>query len=93
MSEILFLIDNVNHPQHYNTGNIECIDGIIASIGIDAAIDFCEVNVLKYAWRAKHNGKEMEDMKKGCMVRSKGSRIDRAERRQQWLKQYFWQHL
>lgn len=62
MSEILFQIDNVNNPQHYNTGNIECIDGIIASIGIDAAIDFCDGNVLKYALRAKHKGKEMEDM-------------------------------
>lgn len=64
MRRILYQIDNVNHPQHYNTGSIECIDGIVAAIGIDAAIDFCEGNVLKYAWRAKHKGKEMKDMQK-----------------------------
>lgn len=75
MSEILFQIDNVNYPQYYNTGNIECIDGIIASISIDAAIDFCEGNVLKYAWRAKHNGKEMEDMKKAAWYAQKAAEL------------------
>lgn len=57
MSSIIDTKNNVNHPQHYNTGSIECIDGIVASIGIDAAIDFCEGNVLKYAWRASTRAK------------------------------------
>lgn len=75
MSEILFQIDNVNHPQHYNTGGIECIDGIVAAIGIDAAIDFCDGNVLKYAWRAKHKDKEMEDMQNAAWYAEKSAEM------------------
>lgn len=75
MSRIIDPKDNVNHPQHYNTGSIECIDGIVAAMGIDAAIDFCEGNVLKYAWRAKHKGKELEDMQKAAWYAQKAAEL------------------
>jgi hypothetical protein len=56
--------DNVNHPQHYTSGGVECIDAIEAAVvnkkGIEAA---CVANVIKYLWRYEQkNG--IEDIKK-----------------------------
>lgn len=51
----------VNHPSHYNTGKIEVIDAIE-----DWCLGFHEGNVIKYVARAKHKGKELEDLKKAA---------------------------
>lgn len=52
--------DPVNSPNHYNKGNIECIDAIEAAVsdlsGLEAV---CTANALKYIWRWKHkNGNQ-----------------------------------
>lgn len=57
-------MDNVNHPSHYTSGNIECIDALAAAtsglVGIEAV---CTANAVKYLWRWKYkNG--AEDLKK-----------------------------
>lgn len=57
-------IDNVNHPQHYTSGKVECIDALEAATselkGIEAV---CTANAIKYLWRWKlKNGSE--DLKK-----------------------------
>ena len=54
----------VNHPNHYNNGNIECFDVIKAFYGEDSFEDFCLGNVLKYVMRCRHKGKYLEDLKK-----------------------------
>jgi hypothetical protein len=56
--------NNVNHPPHYTSGSIECIDAIAAATvnlsGIEAV---CTANAIKYLWRWKQkNG--AEDLKK-----------------------------
>lgn len=56
--------DNVNHPQHYNKGGIECFDVIKAFYGKEAFEGFCAGNMLKYAMRYKHKGQALEDLKK-----------------------------
>ena len=55
--------DEVNHPKHYNTGGVECIDYIKQQLGHDGFIAYCEGNVIKYGhrWRYK-NG--IQDLKK-----------------------------
>ena len=51
---------NVDHPAHYNVGDIETID-YLKSLGI--AEDFCIGNAIKYLSRYKQkNG--IEDLKK-----------------------------
>lgn len=50
---------NVNHPSHYNHGNIEVIDVIE-----DWDLDFHLGNAIKYIARAEHKGKYKEDIKK-----------------------------
>lgn len=56
--------DAVNHPSHYCTGGIECIDVIKAtSQGMDGIEAFCHGNAMKYLFRWKQkNG--VEDLKK-----------------------------
>lgn len=57
--EILHSGSTVDHPDHYNQGDIECIDAMIAAYGEEAVASFCLINAFKYVWRAEHkNGKE-----------------------------------
>ena len=51
--------ETVNHPSHYASGNIECIDAMEAAYGIEAVMHFCQCNAFKYQWRFdKKNGAE-----------------------------------
>lgn len=49
----------VNHPPHYNSGNIEVIDAIE-----DWGLDFNSGNVVKYIARHQHKTDPLEDLKK-----------------------------
>lgn len=56
--------DNVKHPNHYNQdGEIECIDAIKASLGLEGFAAYCRGNTIKYLWRYKRKG-GVEDLKK-----------------------------
>jgi hypothetical protein len=55
--------DNVNHPQHYCTGGIECIDVMLATQGVEAVKSFCLCNAFKYLYRRANKG-GLEDVKK-----------------------------
>ena len=51
--------DMVNHPPHYNKGDIECIDGIKAMLSEQEYIGYLRGNSLKYRWRFPYkNGTE-----------------------------------
>lgn len=54
----------VNHPGHYNSGNIECIDAIEAALSAEAFEGFLLGNAMKYLWRCNHKGKKVEDTNK-----------------------------
>lgn len=54
------MTDLVNHPPHYNMGEIE----VIAAIE-DWQLGYHEGNIVKYVARAKYKGNELEDLKKG----------------------------
>lgn len=53
--------EKVNHPAHYNAGKIEVIDVIE-----DMGLGFSTGNAFKYIARAKHKGRELEDLKKAA---------------------------
>lgn len=57
-------MDMVNHPNHYTTGKIECIDAIESAVcGLKGIEAVCTANAIKYLWRWKQkNG--AEDLKK-----------------------------
>ena len=56
------MTDPVNHPEHYTSGNIECLDAIKSALG-DNYKYYVQGNVLKYIWRFNHkNG--LQDLQK-----------------------------
>lgn len=57
-------VETVEHPQHYNQGNIECIDAMESAFGADEVASFCKLNAFKYLWRAGDKINTVEDLKK-----------------------------
>jgi len=55
--------DLVNHPPHYTTSSIECIDAIEAALGKEGFISYLRGNIMKYTWRGPHKN-QIEDYKK-----------------------------
>ena len=58
--------DPVNHPAHYTSGGIECIDAIAASMTAPEYEGFLKGQVIKYVWRYRLKGKPVEDLKKAA---------------------------
>lgn len=63
--------DVVNNPDHYNTGSIECIEGIQASMSAEAFNGYLKGNCMKYLWRYDYKGKPVEDLQKAQWYLSK----------------------
>ena len=62
--------DAVQRPEHYASGNIECIDAMIAAYGEEAVMHFCKCNAFKYMWRfEKKNG--VQDIEKAQWYQNK----------------------
>lgn len=51
-------MDNVDHPKHYITTNLECISVMRLIFGDKAVYYFCLCNCFKYLWRNKNNREE-----------------------------------
>ena len=66
---------NVEHPAHYNRGNIECIDAMIAAFGKEEVATFCKINAFKYLWRAENKGNYKEDMEKAAWYTNKANEL------------------
>lgn len=56
-------MSKIKHPNHYNQGDIECIDAIRASMSTKEFLGFCRGNCMKYLWRYNCKG-GVEDLKK-----------------------------
>lgn len=71
--------DNINHPEHYCTGSIECIDAMIAAYGKKDVEIFCRLNAFKYLWRSKHKNKYVEDLGKALWYLKKADELNDQE--------------
>ena len=69
-------VNNVDHPSHYNAGNIECIDAMVAAFGAEAVSDFCVCNAFKYIWRHKHKNNSVEDKEKAVWYLNKSIELE-----------------
>ena len=54
----------VERPDHYNTGAIEAIEAIRASMDADQYFGYLKGNVMKYLWRYDYKDKPVEDLRK-----------------------------
>lgn len=48
--------DEVNHPEHYTDGGIECIDAIEAALTKEEFKGYLKGNIIKYVWRERMKG-------------------------------------
>lgn len=55
--------DMVNHPPHYSSDGVECIEAIEAQLTKEEYRGYLKGNVAKYLWREKHKG-GIESLKK-----------------------------
>ena len=55
--------DNVNSPDHYTGGNVECIEAIEASLSPEGYRGYLKGNAIKYLWRYEKKG-GLEDLEK-----------------------------
>lgn len=67
---------NVNHPDHYNTHAMECIDELEIVFGIDAVIDFCKCNAWKYRYRAGNKDDIKQDLAKSDWYINKAKELE-----------------
>jgi len=59
--------DPVDRPEHYNTGNIECIDAMRAAsrnAELEPFQGYLWLNAFKYLWRWPYKSKPIEDLRK-----------------------------
>ena len=63
--------DNVNSPSHYNSGAIECIDAIQASMTITEFWGYLKGNSIKYLWRYRYKGHMVQDLEKSVWYTTK----------------------
>jgi hypothetical protein len=56
--------DMVNSPSHYTSNGLEVIEILEMKMSPEDFQAYCLGNVLKYLFRAKYKGKELEDNKK-----------------------------
>tara|TARA_R110000787_G_scaffold47583_1_gene115042 strand:- start:1227 stop:1538 length:312 start_codon:yes stop_codon:yes gene_type:complete len=58
------LLGEVNHPPHYTTGKIECIEAIEAMLTPEEYIGYLRGNSLKYRWRFRYKQNPLSDLLK-----------------------------
>lgn len=58
------MADVVNNPSHYTNGSIECIEAIESSMTHEEFVGYLKGNCIKYLWRYRLKGKELEDLEK-----------------------------
>ena len=64
--------EKVNHPAHYNMGQIECIDVMLEVFGLQYTLGFCICNAFKYLFRCNwKNDSPVEDIEKAVWYLSK----------------------
>lgn len=65
------ICDSVNHPAHYTSGGIECIDAIESSMSHAEFEGYLKGNVFKYLWRYRNKNAPVEDLKKAQWYHNK----------------------
>ena len=56
--------DPINNPEHYNTGSIECIEAIEASMTPEEFKGYLKGSVIKYLWRYQNKNNPAQDLEK-----------------------------
>ena len=55
---------NAINPSHYNSGDISCMDAIIAAYGIEEAKIWAKITAFKYLWRLGKKDEVLQEIGK-----------------------------
>jgi hypothetical protein len=58
------MYDEVNNPDHYANGSIECIEYLYDNLPYEAFLGGLEWNIKKYMHRWRYKSKPVQDLKK-----------------------------
>lgn len=73
--------EQVNHPDHYNQGQYECIAVMESIYGIEATMNFCLLCAFKYTWRT--NDKDgIQDIDKAIWYLKKYKELQERSQKQ-----------
>lgn len=73
--------EQVNHPNHYNQGQYECIAVMESIYGIEATMNFCLLCAFKYTWRT--NDKDgIQDIDKAIWYLQKYKELQEKSQKQ-----------
>lgn len=73
--------EQVNHPNHYNQGQFECIAVMESIYGIEATMNFCLLCAFKYTWRT--NDKDgIQDIDKAIWYLKKYKELQERSQKQ-----------
>ena len=73
--------EQVNHPNHYNQGQYECIAVMESIYGIEATMNFCLLCAFKYTWRT--NDKDgIQDIDKAIWYLQKYKEVQERSQKQ-----------
>lgn len=73
--------EKVNHPNHYNQGQYECIAVMESIYGIEATMNFCLLCAFKYIWRT--NDKDgIQDIDKAIWYLQKYKELQERSQKQ-----------
>ena len=73
--------EQVNHPNHYNQGQYECIAVMESIYGIEATMNFCLLCAFKYTWRT--NDKDgIQDIDKAIWYLQKYKELQERSQKQ-----------
>lgn len=73
--------EQVNHPDHYNQGQYECIAVMESIYGIEATMNFCLLCAFKYTWRT--NDKDgLQDIDKAIWYLKKYKELQERSQKQ-----------
>ena len=64
-------MEQVNHPQHYTTYDVETIEMMLRIWGVQETISFCKLNAFKYRMRAGHKDNAQQDIDKALWYENK----------------------
>ncbi|KXB32809.1 DUF3310 domain-containing protein [Atopobium deltae] len=57
-------MDEINHPEHYTRGNIECWDAMQACMTKQQFMGYLRGNAIKYLWRCEAKQNYAQDIEK-----------------------------
>lgn len=83
--------DNVNHPEHYTFGSVECIEAIHSALDDEGFAAYCQGNAMKYLWRHRRKG-GVEDLEKAKwyidrMIETERELVVPLDMVEEWYKQ------